>query len=131
MVLERSIVDPEAQKLVLKSKNITLSHIMTVEESCTYEPIPGTQQTRFIQEAKITAQSGWSYIREALEDFSVNRFQANSGKGRSALEQVLQDLTNDSKKVLFEKFGDELLVGNRYSVEESLKMAEEGILEPE
>ncbi len=128
MVLEHSIVDPKEQKLVLKSRNITLSHIMTVEETCTYEPVPGkVDQTRFIQEAKITAWSGWSYIREALEDFSVSRFQANGAKGRAALEQVLQDFRKSPKQLLLQKFGD----AARFLDEESLKMAQEGILEPE
>ena len=107
---------------------------MTVEETCIYEPVAGADQTRFIQEAKITAWSGWSYIREALEDFSVNRFQTNGAKGRSALEQVLQDLKNAPRQLFLHKFGDERLVDrimNRQSLEESLKMAEEGILEPE
>lgn len=130
------MVDPERRKLVLKSRNVTLSHIMTVEETCTYEPseTDTTEKTRFKQEASITAWSGWSYIREALEDFSVSRFQANAAKGRAALEQVLQDLNTDPARLFLQKFGSEELVRRvmiNHVREESLKMAEEGILEPE
>lgn len=130
MVLERSVVDPVAKKLVLKSKNVTLSHIMTVEETCTYDQLDESQ-TRFRQEATITAQSGWSYIREALEEFSVNRFQTNAARGRAALEQVLQDLRQDQRALLTQKFGDSELVNEIVGIDEALMMAQEGIVEPE
>lgn len=134
MVLERSVVDPNTRTLVLKSRNVTLTNIMTVEETCTYQPVEdGAERTRFLQEAKLVAWSGWSYIREALEDFSVNRFQTNAAKGRQALEQVLQELKSNPRALFAQKFGNEAVqeVYKHTISEEALRMAEEGIIEPE
>lgn len=38
MALEESVVDPKNRRLSIKSRNLTLSNIITVEESCLYTP---------------------------------------------------------------------------------------------
>ena len=37
-MLEETVVDPANKLLQLKSKNISLSQIMQMEETCTYKP---------------------------------------------------------------------------------------------
>ena len=102
---------------MLKACNLNLSQILTIEETCTYEafktqdlisdPDSANQDwTKFTQEASIRSFSAWNYLRDALEDFSISRFQINANKGRLALEHVLQDLYNDTRTLLSEKFGE-------------------------
>ena len=150
IVYEKSVVDLEGRKLVLKSTNLTYSHLLTVEETCTYEAFAQNMNdndidqlthdsTKFTQEARIRSFSAWNYLRESLEDFSVNRFQANAHKGRAALENVLHGLINDTKNLFKEKFGDfgdevELFIKNREDPtvqDEATQMAEEAIVEQE
>lgn len=155
IVYEKSMVDLKGRRLVLKSTNLTYSHLLTVEETCTYESLneenyvknnettdkllPKHEWTKFTQEARISSFSAWNYLRESLEDFSASRFQANAHKGRAALENVLNGLISDTKNLFKEKFGEfgeevELFMKNREDPKvqvEATHMAEEAILEQE
>lgn len=150
IVYEKSVVDLDGRRLTLKSTNLTYSHLMTVEETCIYEAFAetdeGTQEvaasknwTKFTQSANIRSFSAWNYLRESLEDFSINRFQANAHKGRAALENVLNGLFDDTKALLKEKFGDfgdelEQIMRSREDPviqNEATQMAEEAIVEQE
>lgn len=42
MALEESVVDPRNRRLSIKSRNLTLSNIISVEESCVYTPSADT-----------------------------------------------------------------------------------------
>lgn len=111
-VLERSVVQRAARTLVLRSTNVTLAHLLTVEETCRYEPArdpaapDGPECTRFTQHARITSLAGWQSWREYVEDFGTGRFQENARKGRLALEQVIHDLAADTRRLLASKFGE-------------------------
>ena len=149
IVYEKSEVDLEGRRLVLKSTNLTFSHLMTVEETCIYEAIAETDTnqntelqkgwTKFTQSANIRSFSAWNYLRDSLEDFSINRFQANAHKGRAALESVLNGLFNDTKTLLkeqFRAFGEEVEQIMRCREDpivqnEATHMAEEAIVEQE
>lgn len=146
IVYEKSVVDLEGRRLVLKSTNLTYSHLMTVEETCIYEAFKETDAqespedwTKFTQSANIRSFSAWNYLRESLEDFSINRFQANAHKGRAALESVLNGLFDDTKALLKEKFGEfgeelEQIMRSREDPvvqNEATQMAEEAIVEQE
>lgn len=147
IVYEKSEVDLQGRRLVLKSTNLTYSHLMTVEETCIYEAFPTTDPkhdgiadwTKFTQSANIRSFSAWNYLRDSLEDFSINRFQVNAHKGRAALENVLNGLFNDTKNLLKEKFGDlgeevEQFIKSRQDPivqNEATQIAEEAIVEQE
>lgn len=146
IVYEKSVVDLEGRRLVLKSTNLTYSHLMTVEETCIYEAFKETDAqelpkdwTKFTQSANIRSFSAWNYLRESLEDFSINRFQANAHKGRAALESVLNGLFDDTKALLKEKFGEfgdemEQIMRSREDPvvqNEATQIAEEAIVEQE
>lgn len=147
IVYERSVVDLEGRRLVLKSSNLTFAHLLTVEETCTYEavnvPTPDSLQfedcTKFTQTANIRSFSAWNYLRDTLEDFSISRFQVNAQKGRAALENVLQGLFEDTRSLFREKFGEfgdeleEFMKGREDPriQEEATQMAQEGIVEQE
>lgn len=156
IVYERSVVDLEGRRLVLRSTNLTYSHLLTVEETCTYESIKRedfddinnvdsskshstADWTRFRQEARVSSFSAWNYLRDSLEDFSVNRFQVNAHKGRAALENVINGLINDTKNLITEKFGEfgeevHNFIRNREDPlvqDEATQMAEEAIVEQE
>lgn len=147
VVYEKSVVDLNGRKLVLKSTNLTYSHLMTVEETCTYEAfsekleerLKDKEWTKFTQSARIRSFSAWNYLRDSLEDFSINRFQANAQKGRAALEVVLNGLFDDTKTLLKEKFGEfsdeieQMMKGRGDPVvqDEAKQIAEEAIIEPE
>lgn len=94
-VRELSEVDLVSRKLIMKSANMTMSHLLLVNETVTYSPEPGLpmSKTRFNQEAEITAFTPFSTLANKIEDWSLERFGHNASTGKKAFEGVLQALT--------------------------------------
>jgi hypothetical protein len=92
MVYETSYVDPVARKLTLCSMNMTMSDLLNVRETCTYQPVAlAPEKTTLTQRAEITALcGGWQKIKNSIEQFTVERFQQNAAKGKEGFEMVLE-----------------------------------------
>ncbi|CAK7272199.1 Phospholipid metabolism protein [Sporothrix epigloea] len=90
-VFETSYVDPNARSVIMVSQNLTWSNLLSVQETVVYQPSESSaHQTKFVQDAKITALcGGWQRIRNAIEDSLVSRFHDNAVKGREGFEAVL------------------------------------------
>jgi len=90
-VREISVIDPRQKKLTMKSINLTMSHLISCEETITYQEDPGdASRTIFTQSAAITAGSTLSRMAGYIEDFSVKRFQQNAAVGRQGFQMVLE-----------------------------------------
>ncbi|KAI8583494.1 hypothetical protein K450DRAFT_221471 [Umbelopsis ramanniana AG] len=75
-VREVAIIDPKTKTMTLSSKNLTLSNILSCEESITYTQHP-----------TIPEKTLFSHM---IEDWSVQRFQQNALLGREAFSKVLE-----------------------------------------
>lgn len=94
-VREISEVDLINKTLVMKSMNLTMNHLLLVNETVTYKPdveLPNSRTT-FNQTAEITAFGSISRICDKLEEWSVDRFGQNAKTGKLAFESVLLVLT--------------------------------------
>ena len=91
-VREISEVDLINKTLVLKSSNLTMNHLLLVNETVVYKPDADapTLRTTFSQEAEITAFGSIRRICDKLEDWSVERFGQNANTGRLGFEGVLE-----------------------------------------
>ncbi|OLL22309.1 Protein UPS2, mitochondrial [Neolecta irregularis DAH-3] len=91
-VREVSQVDPRNQTLCMRSVNLTLSNILSIQETVKYcpNPVSPATQTLFQQDARITAYGALTRICTAIEDWSIERFKQNASKGREGLETILQ-----------------------------------------
>ncbi|GAB5590342.1 Phospholipid metabolism protein [Umbelopsis nana] len=90
-VREVAIIDPKSKTLTLDSKNLTLSNILSCEESITYSEHPSySEKTLFTQQATISAGSTVSRMASMIEDWSVKRFQQNAAIGREGFSKVLE-----------------------------------------
>lgn len=88
-VFETSYVDPANKTVTMISQNITMSNLVSCQESVVYKQLSPTQ-TKFVQEAQITAFcGGWQRIKNKIEDSLVSRFHENANKGREGFETVL------------------------------------------
>lgn len=119
MAYEESVVDPRGRVLTVRSKNLTLANLVTVEETCTYTPSQDSKvyhtlhtcsytyffRTIFKQEAQI-AVTGWLQFKDKIEDFCIKRFQMNASNGRSALEEVLDRVYEETKESLTDMIRD-------------------------
>lgn len=89
-VFETSYVDPASKKVTMTSSNMTWSNLLSVHETVVYQPL-SERQTRFEQEAKITALcGGWQKVKNAVEEATVTRFSENARKGKEGFEAVLE-----------------------------------------
>lgn len=93
-VREVSEVDLVNRTLVMKSSNLTMNHLLLVNETVVYRPDPElpNERTTFKQSAEITAFASISRLCDKIENWSVERFDQNSKLGKQAFEGVLQTL---------------------------------------
>lgn len=111
-VREISEVDLNRQTVVMKLANMTMSHLLLVNETVTYRPDPAQPtRTLFEQEAEITAFSSFKGICNKIEEWSVDRFGQNACVGRKGFESVLQALTEkwDALGVFVKDVGSSLM----------------------
>ncbi|KAF2197564.1 MSF1-domain-containing protein [Delitschia confertaspora ATCC 74209] len=93
LVYETSYVDPVQKKVTMCSMNVTYSDILSVRETCVYQPSTSspTAKTNFHQHAQITALcGGWQKIKNSMEKFTVERFEQNAKVGKEGFEMVLE-----------------------------------------
>lgn len=88
---EVSYVDGAAKRVVMCSRNMTWSELLSVQETVVYSPSKVAQgKTQFDQNAKIIALcGGWQKIKNLIEEHTVERFKQNAIKGREGFERVL------------------------------------------
>ncbi|CAI0655115.1 unnamed protein product [Colletotrichum noveboracense] len=88
-VFETSYVDSANKTVTMVSQNLTLTNLVSVQETVVYKPI-SAHKTLFAQEAQITALcGGWQKIKNKIEDTLVTRFSDNAIKGKEGFETVL------------------------------------------
>ncbi|KAF4038842.1 PRELI-like family [Phytophthora infestans] len=90
-VFEETTCDPQRKQLVLKSTNLSLRSVATVEETCVYSVHPDdAQKTLYEAEAKVTAFV--PLLSQKLEKFSVSRGAETAAKGIRAVEEICNDI---------------------------------------
>ena len=105
--VEESVVDPKNKTMTLKSKNVTLSSLMEVEETCIYTSPSNLKEnvTHFRQDVKIT-----SYLfglASKVENWSMENFRKNAVKGRDIMEDAVVRLRREAG-VIVEEYVTEL-----------------------
>jgi hypothetical protein len=98
-VYEESEIDPHNKVVVMKARNLTLRHLMSVEETCTFVPskTDPNNATVLKQEATISMTRAFSsWISNMVEEFSLERFHTNAVKGRTALEHTLERIREET-----------------------------------
>ncbi|KAL3656579.1 hypothetical protein V7S43_018578 [Phytophthora oleae] len=90
-VFETTTCDPQRKQLVLKSTNLSLRSVATVEETCVYSVHPDdANKTLYEAEAKVTAFV--PLLSQKLEKFSVSRGAETAAKGIRAVEEICNDI---------------------------------------
>ncbi|CAN3373935.1 hypothetical protein DIURU_005561 [Diutina rugosa] len=110
-VREVSEVDLTNQTLVMKSSNMTMNHLLLVNETVIYRPDPDFPEGRtlFQQHAEITAYASISRLCDKIEKWAVERFGQNAATGKLAFEGVCDKLCqkwNESEKLVTEVADD-------------------------
>ncbi|KAK9478317.1 PRELI-like family-domain-containing protein [Lipomyces japonicus] len=102
-VREVSEVDPFKKTLTLRSVNLTMNHLLSVQETVTYQPDKiNPEKTVFDQHARIEAYATFQRLCNKIEEWSVERFKQNAQLGRIGFEAVLKRLADTVPDKLFQ-----------------------------
>jgi len=86
---ETTIVDPVSKQMIVKSRNITGSSLLVIEETCHYFPHPENDAwTSYRQEAKISAFM--PVVCTKFENHSLASIREKSALGLQAIETLSQ-----------------------------------------
>jgi len=93
---EHSTIDARERTLTLKSRNLTFSNMLSIDERLVYRPHPDNPRgkTQLTQEAVITVQQ--MPLVDYMESLLCNTINANAHKGRQAIEFVIERMQQGS-----------------------------------
>jgi PRELI-like family len=98
--LEETVVDPRNQTMVLRSKNITGSSLLELEEVCKYVPSPSGESTLFEQNVSINAHLFG--LASRIEDWTLDNFQRNALRGRDIMEEAVLRVRREAEEIVEE-----------------------------
>lgn len=97
-IIEESFVDPIKQTLTTITRNLGMTNLMSVEETCVYKPHPKNQVWTIV-ERKAQFDSRLSGLKRlAVLTFGHERYKYNIRKTNSGFEQVIRALQATSKQ---------------------------------
>lgn len=123
---ERSQVDPHSKNMVLRTINLTFCRHIAVDETLKYTPHPTDPgKTILKQEAVVTVKG--VPLNNYMEDVLTNKISLNAGKGRQAMEWVINKIDTEVKELASTavKSTDELLNHTKKSLDEMKKSVDD------
>jgi len=99
--IESTVVNPITKEMIVKSRNMSGSSLMIMEEICHYSPcsINPSTHTSYSQQAEITAFLPIFAAR--CENFTVQNVQKKSSDGLNTIEQLCQTIQSEGIQTLF------------------------------
>lgn len=107
---EKSVVNPYNREMTLKTINLTFCRYIAVDETLHYIPHPtDSSKTLLKQEAVVTVQG--VPLTNYMEDVLTSKISQNAGKGRQAIEWVIDKIDTEVKEIATAAFKstDEIL----------------------
>lgn len=111
---EHSVVDPDTRQMELKTINLTFCRHIAVNETITYTPHPSDpRKTLLKQEAVVTVQG--VPLTSYMENLLTNKISVNAGKGRQAMEYVINKINDEVKDLT--RSTDEIIHQTKKSID--------------
>jgi len=121
---EHSTVDPRRRVMEMQSQNLTFCNFVAIQEKMSYRPHPEDgEKTLLKQETVVTVQG--VPLTSYMESIIVNTVSANAGKGRAAIEWVVEKLGQECRALSLSHTLDKLqseLVELKHTVVDSLDL---------
>ncbi|KAL1124204.1 hypothetical protein AAG570_001974 [Ranatra chinensis] len=115
---EHSEVNPHMRHMTLKTRNLTFGKFVAVDEMVRYESHPhDCDKTLLKHEAVVTVQG--VPLNNYMEDLLTNTIMANAGKGRQAIEWVIDKINTEVMELKNNavKSTDEILSHTKKSID--------------
>eukprot|EP00008_Paramoeba_atlantica_P005686 CAMPEP_0201475238 /NCGR_PEP_ID=MMETSP0151_2-20130828/691_1 /ASSEMBLY_ACC=CAM_ASM_000257 /TAXON_ID=200890 /ORGANISM="Paramoeba atlantica, Strain 621/1 / CCAP 1560/9" /LENGTH=194 /DNA_ID=CAMNT_0047855277 /DNA_START=172 /DNA_END=756 /DNA_ORIENTATION=- len=97
--VEESIVDPRKQTMTLRSRNITGSSVLELEEVCTYHPSPENGETTLFRQ-DVNISSHLFGLSDKMESWSMENFKKNALKGRVIMEDAVLRIRKEAEEMV-------------------------------
>lgn len=97
---EVSEIDPRKGTLIMRSRNLDFSQVLSVFETVRYErdPIDPCNSTKFSQRATFHAGLYWKKVCCRLEEYTMQRFQQNAQLGREAIDEAIAKIISSTHR---------------------------------
>lgn len=96
MVDEKSEVDATNRKMTLTSRNLSMQNFLAFEERLTYQTHPEDKSKTLLKQSAIITVSGVP-LTNYFEGILASNISNNAGKGRQAIEWVIQKLKSEAQ----------------------------------
>jgi len=97
--IEEGRIDPVKQEMVLKTRNVSLSQIAKLRETCTYSPHPeNSNWTLLRQKGTVTAVP--TGVSRRIEEMCVQTYKQNAHKGKELMEQAMVRIRREAEEGL-------------------------------
>ncbi|KAJ8918201.1 hypothetical protein NQ315_014068 [Exocentrus adspersus] len=121
---EQSVVNPVSRHMVLKTINLTFCRHIAVDETLRYTPHPtDPSKTLLTQEAVVTVQG--VPLTNYMEEMLTSRISNNAGKGRQAMEWVINRINDEVKGLT--KSTDEIFNHTKKSLDDIASSAKKSM----
>ena len=95
--IETSVVNPTTREMIVRSRNLTGSSFMVMEETCTYTANPlNPLHTDYRQTAKISAFL--PVFAGKFESFTLNSMSSKSKEGLETIERLCQRMREEMRE---------------------------------
>jgi len=119
---EHSTVDPRERVMKMQSRNLTFCNFVAMEEKMSYTPHPEDKDKTLLKQETVVTVQGVP-LTSYMEQIIVNTVSSNAGKGRAAMEWVVDKLGQECRALNISSTLDKLeneLVDLKHTVAESL-----------
>jgi len=121
---EQSEVNPTARQMILRTINLTFCRHIAVNETLKYTQHPtDPSKTLLTQEAVVTVKG--VPLTNYMEDLLTNTISNNAGKGRQAMEWVINKLNSEVKDL--QRSTDEIITQTKKSLDDITSSAKKSM----
>lgn len=117
-------MDPNSRQMILRTINLTFCRHIAVNETLNYTPDPSDpSKTLLKQEAVVTVKG--VPLNHYMEDMLTNKISNNAGKGRQAMEWVINKLNEEVKDLT--RSTDEIFNQTKKSIDDIANSAKKSM----
>jgi len=95
---EYSTVDPNKRLMEMKSVNLTFCSFVNMKEQMSYFPHPEDSSKTILRQETLVTVKGVP-LTDYMESIIVNTVSSNASKGKTAIDWVVDKVSNESKNI--------------------------------
>ncbi|ROT67627.1 Protein slowmo [Penaeus vannamei] len=121
---EHSEVDPELKVMTMRTRNLTFSNTVSMDERLVYVPDPADDEKTILRQETIITVKGVP-LTSYMENYLLNSISKNSFKGRDAMEFVISKINREVEELMttYKRSTTEIFSQTRRSIGEITESA--------